>query len=228
MIAAVALAVALVAPAAEDLVAQGQQHYRAGNFADAAAAFAEAHATDPRPEYLYRWAQAERRAGNCPVAAQLYRRYLGHDLPPENAEAARKNLARCGYTEPGPAETALDTAGEGSAADPPVAVDEPPPPTPPQWWRDPLGTSFVVVGGALVVTGIGLGIGSARQLRLARAATVEDDYIRHAGRLQPMRIAAIVTGSIGAALLVGGIVRWALVARGKTAHARAEGLRIRF
>ena len=228
MITSVALAIALAAPATDDLVEQGQRHYQAGNFADAAAAFAEAHATDPRPDYLYRWAQAERRAGNCPVAAQLYRRYLENDLPPENAEAARKNLARCGYTEAAPEETPLDT-DEGPTEAPPPRIDEPVEPPPKKWWRDPLGTSLVTVGGVAVITAIGLGAGSARQLRLARAATVEDDYIRHADRLQPMRIAAIVVGSIGGALLVGGIIRWTLVAKQKTTTARRiDGLRIHF
>jgi tetratricopeptide (TPR) repeat protein len=214
MIIGVALAVVLAAPqdgSAQPFVAEGQAHYDAGNFAEAAAAFAEAHARDPSPDYLYRWAQAERRAGNCPAAVQLYRRYLDNELPPENVEAAEKNLARCGYAEAPPASTPLDESdANASAVPPPVDVED----RPRVWWADPLGTTLVAVGGAAVIAGVGLGIGSGRQTRLAREATVEEDYILHADRSESLRIAAIVTAAVGGALLVGGVVRWALLARG--------------
>jgi tetratricopeptide (TPR) repeat protein len=213
MILGVALAAVLAAPlsgSAEDFVAEGQAHYDAGNFAEAAAAFAEAHGRDPRPDYLYRWAQAERRAGNCPAAVQLYRRYLQNDLPMENAEAAEKNLARCGYAEAPPPATPLDESDVGASAVP-SPVDHQHPRRP--WYADPLGTSLVAVGGAGVIVGVGLGIASARETRSAREATVEEQYIRRAERSDSLRIAAIVTAAVGGALLVGGVVRWAVLAR---------------
>ena len=230
MIVGLALAVVLAAPqeGAAEFVARGQKHYNAGDFAEAAAAFAEAHARDPRPDYLYRWAQAERRAGNCPAAAQLYRRYLDNDLPRENIEAAEKNLARCGYAETAPPPTALDESDAGA----------PPVPTPPRdtgeppraWWADPLGASLVAAGSVGVVVGVGLGIGSARHTRLARDASVEEDYIRHADHSKSLRAAAIVTATVGTALLIGGIVRWAVVARGGAPRRRPNttALVIRF
>jgi tetratricopeptide (TPR) repeat protein len=227
MIIEFALALMLAAPqdGAAEFVARGQAHYDAGDFADAAAEFAEAYSRDPRPDYLYRWAQAERRAGNCPAAAQLYRRYLENDLPPENVDAAEKNLARCGYAETPPPPTPLDESDAGATFVPP-ASDVEPPPRP--WWTDPLGASLVAVGGVGVVVGVGLGIGSARETRLAREATVEEDYIRHADRGESMRVAAIVTAAVGTALLVGGVVRWAVLARTRPGRERAAAFVLRF
>jgi tetratricopeptide (TPR) repeat protein len=199
--------------AAEDAAradAEGRRHFEAGNFAEAAALYARAHAQDPRPIYLYHWAQAERRAGNCPVAAQLYRRYLEYDVGPENEAAAKKNLARCGY-----ADEPVDTV------EPAVPVDEakvgtPSGPAPRDrnaWLRDPWGITLVGLGGGGLLAAAILGGGSSAQLDRAGEATVEDDYARHADRAGTLRVAAIATGAIGAALLVGGITRWLLVRR---------------
>ncbi len=219
---ALALAVLLAAPADQEaaaLIARGQSHYDAGDFAEAAAAWAQAYALDPRPDYLFRWAQAERRAGNCPVATQLYRRYLEYDLHPDNVAAAQKNLARCGWAETPPPPTALDEPDAGTTPVP-APVDEGEPRR--AWWADPLGTSLVAAGGVGVVVGVGLGIGSARHTRLARDASVEQEYIRHADLSQSLRIGAIVTAAVGTALLVGGIVRWAVVARGGSSRRNAS------
>jgi tetratricopeptide (TPR) repeat protein len=158
--------------AAEDAAradAEGRRHFEAGNFAEAAALYARAHAQDPRPIYLYHWAQAERRAGNCPVAAQLYRRYLEYDVGPENEAAAKKNLARCGY-----ADEPVDTV------EPAVPVDEakvgtPSGPAPRDrnaWLRDPWGITLVGLGGGGLLAAAILGGGSSAQLDRAGEATV--------------------------------------------------------
>jgi hypothetical protein len=190
--------------------AEGRRHFEAGNFAEAAALYARAHGKDPRPTYLYHWAQAERRAGNCPVAAQLYRRYLEHDVGPENDAAARKNLARCGYADepvdaPEPAVLEVD-ATTGATPRGGARRDT-------TWLRDPWGITLVGLGGGGLLAAAILGGGSAAEIRRANRATIEDDYARHADRAGTLRVAAIATGAIGAALLVGGITRWLLVRR---------------
>jgi tetratricopeptide (TPR) repeat protein len=203
--------------------AEGRRHFEAGNFAEAAALYARAHAQDPRPAYLYRWAQAERRAGNCPAAAQLYRRYLEHDVGPENEVAARKNLARCGY-----ADEPVDTAEPAAAASPPPQDRTPAPalPHPRAWLRDPWGITLAGLGGGGLLAAAILGGGSAAEIRRANDAAVEDEYVRHAARADTLRVAAITTGVIGAALLVGGVTRWLLVRRRdrRAAGAHSAGL----
>lgn len=188
--------------------AEGRKHFEAGNFAEAAALYARAHELDPRPTYLYHWAQAERRAGNCPVAAQLYRRYLAHDVGPENEAAARKNLARCGYADE-PVDTAEPVVTPASEP----ALDRAPAPDRTAWLRDHWALTLVGLGGGSLLAAAILGGGAAAQIQRANDATVEGDYVRHADRAGTLRVAAIATGAIGGALLVAGVTRWLVVRR---------------
>lgn len=202
-------------------VARGEQQYAAGHFPEAAAEFAQAHALDAQPAYLYRWAQAERRAGNCPVAVQLYRRYLRHELPAENVEAAQKNLARCGHAEPvdPPPATVLD-ASSGPQPRGEVEYDRRPP-----WWQDPAGVSLVAIGTAgLAAGGVIGGVAQAHRQRAADA-TVEERYADHEQRFESLRTAAVVTAAVGAALVVGGVIRWAVVARRSRRPGQATAFR---
>ena len=191
---------------AAEAVATGDQLYAQGDFAEAAAQFALAFEDKPQPSTLYRWAQAERRAGNCAVAVELYRKYLRTpELAPENVDAASKNLARCGHA-----------AQPESVTRP--RPDTPPPPTPansrddvkPLRDRnmDPLAVGLVAGGGVGVVTSIVLGIQAEAQRRRANDAATEDDYVEHGKRAQSLTTAAAVLGSVGGAVLVGGIVRY--------------------
>jgi tetratricopeptide (TPR) repeat protein len=194
-------------PAADAEVERGDAQYAAGHYAEAAAAFAEAHARSGEPSTLYRWAQAERRSGNCAVALQLYERYLRtEDLAPANAEAARKNMARCGHVE-APAEPDVAAAG------PPSDDHDDDVPRRGAWLADPLAVSLVSAGGAGVVVSLVLGIQSESRRRRANEAAIEADYVRDAERAQSLRVAAGIVGGISAALVVGGIVRWGLLRR---------------
>ncbi len=203
---------------AAEAVATGDHLYAQGDFAEAAAQFALAYEEQPQPSTLYRWAQAERRAGNCAVAVELYRKYLRTpDLAPDNVDAASKNLARCGHAaQPEPARR--------------PRPDTPPPPTPgntrddpkPRRAMDPLAVGLVAGGGVGVVTSIVLGIQAEAQRRRAQDAATEDDYVSHRERAKSLTTAAAVVGSVGSAVLVGGLVRYVVRRRrdGQDASAR--------
>lgn len=92
-----ALVLALLGPAsAGDEAQRAIDLYTLGNYAQASAAYAAAYEADPNPDYLWGWAQSERRAGNCGRAVELYREYASLSVSEAAQEAAAKNARRCG------------------------------------------------------------------------------------------------------------------------------------
>ena len=214
-------ALALTAPeTAADHAALADRQYADGFYAEASASYASAFELEPMPEYLYGWAQSERRAGNCPRAVELYREYVSHDVSEAGREAAQKNALRCGVNLDEPVEPVppLDP-------DPPPDSD-PPRQTPPDdvppdhWSKDAPAISLLATGGAIAIVAGVLGGGAATERRRAERADVEADYATHIERSTRLRTGAIVCATIGGAAIVGGIVRYVLVAR---ANRRATG-----
>ena len=81
------------------------------------------------------------------------------------------------------------------------------------WWRDPWGGTLVGIGSAGLVTGavlVGLAYRDA-----GRAPDAEDDrgYGDRIARAETLQIAGATVMSVGAAMVVGGVVRWAVLAR---------------
>jgi tetratricopeptide (TPR) repeat protein len=198
---------------AEASFSAGLEHYREGRHAEASADFARAYRREPDPRYLYSWAQAERKTGNCAVAVQLYRRYLEHDLPTENVDAARTNMLRCGYTWTQHDEKVdavdLEAVDLGSRDEGPTTPDVPKR----DWWLDPAGATLVAVGTASTATAIGLWAAWSFERNASLRAKTEELHVQHLRRADQLRIGGIVTSVLGAGLLVGGIVRYAIVRR---------------
>src|SRR5262245_37011054 len=69
---------------------RAKAEYAAGNFVVAAEAFQHAYELDPRSEYMFGWAQARRKNGDCPGALELYRKLLAMPLEQEEAAATRQ------------------------------------------------------------------------------------------------------------------------------------------
>jgi tetratricopeptide (TPR) repeat protein len=156
---------------------------------DYRAAFAEleaGYAVDPRREFLFAEAQAQRLAGDCQRAVPLYQRFLATDPSPVQVNAAQVGLARC----------AQQMAAAPPAPPPPPLPTVPalPPPTP--WYRDS-------VGGALLAGGvIGLGVGAGFLIAAAVAhndATIYDDYAQRQSTIERR-------GNIGVGALAAGAV----------------------
>ncbi len=205
------LGTATAAPTEPPSVETAEQAFVAGDYARASAGFAEAYATEPNPRYLYAQAQSERLAGNCPLALQLYDEFLAQDPPAKAAEDARANRARCTTAAPPPPPTTSD-AGGATTPEPegPADGDRPPSSTRP-WYRDPWGGALA--GSGMFVGGLGIGLiinavnldedAASAPNEGAYETTREDAKVRH-------RVGIGVTAA-GAALLVGGIVRWTIV-----------------
>ncbi|MEM9457436.1 MAG: hypothetical protein AAGF11_24865 [Myxococcota bacterium] len=192
---------------------RAQEHFESEDYEAAIPELKAAYALEPNPMLLYAWAQAERLAGSCARAMGLYRRYLETDPPTEQRQLAEANVLDCEAELPPPpepepeSEPEIDPMPEDAADDPP-ASDEPNRP----WHRDPAGGVLFGLGLAGVASG-GTLMGVARiQGSQAPDANIEDDYLAVRARAERMNIAGIVTLGVGSALLVGGVIRYAVVA----------------
>lgn len=205
-----ALVLALLSPAsAEDDAQRAVDLYTLGDYAEASAAYAAAYGADPNPDYLYGWAQSERRAGNCARAVTLYREYASLPVSDAAKDAAAKNARRCG-----------EGLTEAEHPPPPVVVSpdpapkaEPAPRGSDRWRRDALGLTLVAVGGATAVATLVLAVDSAQQGRLAGEADVEAQYARKTERATKTGTAALVCGVVATAAVTAGVVRLVLVNR---------------
>jgi tetratricopeptide (TPR) repeat protein len=205
-----ALVLCLAGPAAPQDVAAGEEAWSEGRWDDASEAFARAYERSNDPTYLYARAQAERRAGRCEPAIELYEEFL------VRSDSAKAKTAANDYIEECRAELASD-----APADPPPPVVEPPPVVapppqrdakpPPPWYRDPWGGALVGVGLAASITGGAL-VGVAYRKAAAADDAGDDRAFGEAlDRAQRLERGGAIALSIGGALIIAGVVRWAIV-----------------
>lgn len=201
-----------MAPARDPQAVVGEAAFAEERWDDASAAFDAAYRNTGDPAFLYARAQAERRAGRCKLAIVLYEQFVAADVGEEGSAAATQYIAECRALLP-------------ADPPPPVPVDpviEPPPePKPRPWHRDPLAAALVGGGGAALVAGavlIPLGYGRAEKADGASDDRRFASGYRTASRLE---LGGAVALSVGAALVIGGVVRWVVLRRrARTADAR--------
>lgn len=210
-------------PEAQAKLQEAQQAFKDEDYDAAAAAVEAAYIIEPNPMLLYPWAQAERSRGNCAAAVELYQRFLDSDPPEAAATPARENQQRCqeqldaeGATEEVVEEEIVEEDEPEPEPEPapvaaPVTKDEPPKAK--AWYEDPLGGALVGVG--VVGVGVGAGLMGAGAGKAGKAA----DQDSHSGYLDErdgattLRNGGAIALSIGGALLVGGVIRYVLVAK---------------
>jgi hypothetical protein len=221
MIRALVLAIAL-GPAKNPNVEAGEAAYKDGRWDDASVAFAAAFDDTGEPIYLYTRAQAERRAGRCKLAIDLYTRFLATNPPEKSAQAATRYRDECRALlppEPEPAPAPAPAPVVDAADDPPDA------PAAKHWARDPAGAVLVATGAAGIVTGSVL-LGLAYR-DVDDASTASDDlgYSDRVERAHRFEIAGGTVLAVGSALLIGGVARWLVVrSRNGGSKRRAPGL----
>ncbi|MCR9164242.1 MAG: tetratricopeptide repeat protein [bacterium] len=212
---ALVLATALIASsakAAPDPEQDPVELIRQGRHLDAADAFERLYERTSDPALLFAKATALRRGGDCRGAIEALQRFIATDPPEPDVDAAREVIDVC-------TEILADDEPEPAPPPPilpqPDVAPEPVPDTanPPSnaWTRDApggvlLGSGVVVAIGGAVVLGIGA----------ARTRDREESEAGFERREQSVRTLGAVGGSMvaaGAALLIGSIVRYAVVAR---------------
>lgn len=219
-------------PDAKAKLQEAQAAFKAEDWDAAATATEAAYMIEPNPMLLYPWAQAERSRGNCAAAVELYQRFLDSNPPEAAATPARENMERCqeqlaaeaAAAEPEEEEVVEEVIEddepepEPEPAPKPVAQDKPPKAK--AWYADPVGG--VLVGVGVVGVGVGAGLMGAGAAAAGKAADMDmhSDYLAERDRATGLRNGGAIALSIGGALVVGGVVRYVLVAK-KSKEAKA-------
>lgn len=186
-------------PIAREHFTIGMQAWLADDYATAQRELEAAYAIDAEPVLLYALGQLERLQGRCDRARERFAAFLASDPPAAAAEDARVNLERCRTVEPEP---------------PPPRVEPPPPAPPPARPRpDPLGIALTSVGSVVVLAGLGLFGGSFVEQRRAADASDVGGFDRALRRARIEHATGLALAGVGAAVLVGGIIRIALARR---------------
>lgn len=210
---------------------EGLSLYRAEDYAAAARIFEEGYTIEADPTFLYTWAQAERLAGQCAEAVQLYTQFIDTSPPEIQVQAAQDGKARCAdqlAQQQDERDTDEDDEDDLDALADTVApssvsvsqsspsetlrsapTDEAEPPIP--WQRDVAGGVLVGLGAAGLGTGIGLLIGGAVLKERGPATYAETQT--HEQRVRSLSISGGVVMGVGATLLLVGVIRYGILAR---------------
>lgn len=195
-----------------EALAHFEQATRYFNEQDYAAAIPElkaAYALEPNPMLLYAWAQAERLAGSCARAVELYRRFIATNPAPDQRQLAEANLLDCEAELPDPVEAERPDDDLGAMEDEDDAAPDHDPPQRP-WYTDPAGGVLTGLGvGGVIGGGVMMAI-ARRKAREAPNAAIEGDYLQIRDQANRLNTVGIVVLSAGSALVLGGVIRYAL------------------
>jgi hypothetical protein len=208
-------------PEAADHLARAMVFFADGDYDGTASELDAAFAIEPHPKLLAAWGNAEHLRGDCARAIELFEDFLQTEPSPAGRTVALEHIEECKATleptasEPTPTPTEpppreADPTPAASQPTPPTAVDAPPAPR--SWSRDPAGATLVGLGAALTATGIGLVIGAHALDRRAEDLdhAAFDRQVERAIVLERASIGMFVAGGL---VLVGGVVRYATLAR---------------
>lgn len=218
-------------PKARELVLSGNAKFEQQDFEGALEDFEASYKRERHPVTLGAMAQATNKLYGCRKAVPLFRE-LSRMVEQDSAayEWAQEAIVYCADKmveeddRPPPPEfvetpeddeddDVLEPEGETIGAD---DGEERP------WFKDPLAAVLVGVGAIGVGTGVGL---------LARAGVEEGEpaanyekFVQQTDRVEKMRIAGAVVAGVGGALLIGGVVRWAVLGARQNARPRASAM----
>ncbi len=188
--------------------------FRVGDYAKAAVHFKAAYAIEQRPELLYAWAQVERLAGNHRVAAGLYEAFLEQAPDSGSAGEARAHMIEMRALmgdDPEPVDT-LPVDTEPTEQDPeqdPEDDEEPGSPLQGEW----LAPTLLGVGAAVAIAGGVVMILGRNRVSESRTAPTEQAYFAEIDTGRQIYYAGAGTLGAGGLIMVGGAIRYALVAR---------------
>jgi tetratricopeptide (TPR) repeat protein len=216
----VVAALALPHAASADPKAEAKQHvdkamklHGEGKLAETLDELKTAYALDPQPELLYAMGQIHVGLGQCTQAITYYERFLATKPDPGTANAAKEAIDACKTNPPRVADAKPEPEPKPDPApvEPPRPIQEPAPATASApWYSD-------VLGDALVGLGIVGGVFSVVEYRAATSdrstadrATNYQQYSDLVDRAKSKQTIAIVAGSAGAALVVGGALHYVM------------------
>lgn len=209
---------------------RGIEFYAEKEYELAIVEFRAGFALDPRPDFLFALAQAERLSGDCPTAVIYYKRFLATKPSAKQSEAARINMKRCNRAlesgPEGPPRMRTDDAlrdAEGVKAVPAampnptsddLAVNTP-------WYRDRVASSLLVAGVVSAGIGTGFWVASSSAKSAADDASNLDDFRAHMSAASSRRTISLVSLAAAGGLIAAGVVRLALRKPGSKSKPRS-------
>ncbi|HEU5055803.1 MAG TPA: hypothetical protein VFU21_04740 [Kofleriaceae bacterium] len=168
---------------------------------------------DPHPDFLFPWAQALRRSGDCAGALPLYRRALSEAAGAEDRADIERLIAGCEEEvereRPPPPEPS-----------PPVEARPRPPvevharsAAPPAWYTDRLGAGLAIGGAVGIATGAGFLFAAGRAEADADSAADLEGFVDASDRADQRRLVGAIALGAGAGLAAAAALRYAWVAR---------------
>lgn len=208
---------------------EGLELFSAGDYEGAAASLEKAFAIEEDWVIAYAWAQAEFNQGDCAATVRIYKKVLGMAEVNEDARAAAQEAIN--YC----AEQLADNQADPTAP-PPVQEREMGDPTEPEviespspqpedekparkWYLDPLGDTLVAVG--VVGVGVGAGLLIGAQVEATQGSSSYSAHGDRVDRVDRFRIGGAVALGVGGALIIGGAVRWGILASRSKSDAQA-------
>jgi hypothetical protein len=191
-------------------LAAGDVAYMAGDFARAATEYAAGYAAEGWSGFLFAQAQAQRRRGDCPSALALYDRFLA-TAPDQRAEQmTRDGIAACGGSSTGTASRVSPHAHPGRDDTSLEKIELPPPP--PRDTPFPHTLAVILVGSGLAASGVGIvyAVRAGDDADAAKRQATHPETLALYERAQDRTTVARITGGVGAALVIAGVVRFVL------------------
>lgn len=241
MLPAIAIVLAALAPAAgpnpgaqplpapqaqtatsDDPAARAGALFRDGEYAEAAAAFEVAYERTGDPALLFGRAQALRRAGNCGAAIEVFEAFIATSPPEPDVRAARDVIEACRAIL---GDDAIEPVGPVEPTPQPELRPAPAKPPRPSWPRDVAGGVLLGTGLAVAVSGAALyGVAFGRARNRVETEQAYEQRQRSVRSLGATGVTLLVTGG---ALLVGSVMRYALLARRSNDRAQRSTARHR-
>ncbi len=221
-------------PEARVHLEQGLAAYGDKDWERAIREFRTGYEIEPRAEFLFAWAQAERLSGDCAGAIEIYELFLATKPAVEQANAARQMSDRCRETV-----AATDPAAEAEAEGEPGADSEPgtdsesgadAEPTSSAslertWWNDGWGAGFAAAGVVGLAMGLGFVVAADSSEDASDRAASYDQYASLKDEAGSRRTIAAVSLATGASFLVASGVRyWVVRKRDEGASGESTGV----
>ena len=188
-------------PIAAEHYAEASRRYAGADYEHAISEALAGQAIEVRPEFSYLLGQSERMRGNCKKAIEHYQAALALVTTPSQEGVIRVQIERCEHDlAKAPASA---PAPDSSSIRASVVSNRP-------WFRDPLGGVLVGVGGASLAAGLGM---FGATYGAVHDSTESSSKFLDARSAEPVYAAGISLSAIGGALIVGGIIRYGLLAR---------------
>ena len=187
----------------------GEALYQLGNYVDALREFKAGYAIASRPLFLLNLGQVYRKLNETEAAITAFQDYLGSapEDDPRRPEVEallaklRAELAEHPAQKPPPASVVVT-----------APAPAPRPPTRRPWYRDPLGGSLVGVGLGGIAVGAGL---FADANAIIGQSQVDLSHYTMTRGASGERVAGLAVLGVGGALVLSGVIRYAVHHRGR-------------